>query len=195
MQHSWIRFVKEINAHHGCRTRSECSRILEQLIEHMNASFSLTQQAKVFVKTRKQIISPHQMRVLWPIKIYLKSRDGNTIYDSAVKLWLQSSQHEIQPQKKINDIFERSGHGVATFLQSYATQQPDNMFGFFMPRRAFRLLFNQTMNPKSFWMQVYSIQPEMRPHKRSKQIWIPSKDIFQDNLDQFKLFLKGGLIL
>ena len=105
MQHSWIRFVKKINAHHGCRTRSECSRILEQLIEHMNASFSLTQQAKVFVKTRKQIISPHQMRVLWPIKIYLKSRDGNTIYDSAVKLWLQSSQHEIQPQKKINDIF------------------------------------------------------------------------------------------
>ena len=72
MAHLWIAFVKKTNSHTGCRSRQDCARLLQQLVEHMNADFALTPMARVYVKSTKQVMSATQTRLLWPIKIFCR---------------------------------------------------------------------------------------------------------------------------
>ena len=190
-----MQFVRDINHNTKTRSRQECAEILRTLVEKMNADYMLTPAAQVYVKATKQIISPHQMRILWPLKIYLKS-PKQTLCASAVKIWLESGQHAIQPAEPDDDIFERTGSKVAQFLEAFLKEQPDNMFGDFIPRSTFRNLFKHNMNPKKFWMQVYNVIPDMRPRRRKTlkgqvMVWIPYRFHFKDSLDKFKVHLVG----
>ena len=134
------------------------------------------------------------MRILWPLKIYLKS-PKQTLCASAVKLWLESGQHEIQPAEPDDDIFKRTGHRVAAFLETYLKEQPDHMFGDFIPRSTFRNLFKYNMNAKKFWMEVYNVMPDMSHVASNPQGPGHGVDLyrfhFKDSLDKFKVHLVG----